>query len=559
MNSSTLDTNYNNSARSSAGSTGAYIRDSYLARVLSVNAFGIIEYQLEGFGQTSTCPPLDRSVTKYPIPGEMVTLEIFDKLTYYTHVIGNPSNTTYNPTRNQTASSLSISDPGKVLQSDNKIKVYKQLIPYEGDFILQGRFGTSIRFGCTQQKTIGQYSKKADGFTWADPKGPGISGDGIMILRADRDYITDDGGNEDKYTQEDINNDDSSIYIATSQKVPINVATTADILKTWSYTLSEPDEVSEAAADTRTAIALANEVVFDLEPFNEDGNVDPEKVLPNLEAIDDSHTPGLWDAMQPSLAAVQEDTSLKKGTKKAQVKKTILGIDDNKNNYTAGSQIIINSDRILLNSREDYLLLFGQEGVAISSPGSVNIDAKDDIHIYSDSNLYLGLPGRGIDLSKGGGITKAPNSKAEPTIDEDYEPLVLGQKLADLLEDLIETIANAVMISPTGDSAFKEAERATFNQIKARIPEMLSTYAFIDGISHGGPDADPGGPSNLSNEIPIIPNNTNNPINPISPTGTTTLNTNTGEPNSNEPNNSQSDWFDEDSSEIDPNINPNII
>jgi hypothetical protein len=63
-----------------------------------------------------------------------------------------------------------------------------------------------------------------------------------------------------------------------------------------------------------------------------------------------------------------------------------------KQNNFGGSQILLNSDRIVVNSRVDYLMLCGESGIAISSPGSVNIDADDAVTIYGDDGFFLGVP-----------------------------------------------------------------------------------------------------------------------------------------------------------------------
>ena len=528
MDSSLINFSHNDTTRNinNSGTGKGAGNNNTVAHVISVDPFGIITYRIDTNNEVDTiirtCGPLDRAITKYPMANEIVRLELINGINYYTDVIG----VLDNPTFNEYISSIDAitKDINKVQEPDGKPKIYKQLVPYEGDFILQGRFGTSIRFGSTQLNTT-----TPNGFTWSDPKGSsGISGDGIIVIRADREYTTDSA---DSFTQEHIDFDDSSIYIATSQKIPITLATTVDVLKTWSYILTDPENSTEKDDEQ-----LRNDRIIqsNIGIIDEEGNQ-----VPNEEDI-------------TNIEPEEGDTSLKNNPEKVQIKRSILDIDNDVNKYTAGSQIVINSDRIILNSRDNYLLLFGSEGVSISSPRSVNIDAKEDIHIYSDDRLLLGLPGRGIDLASGGGITKAPSNKAQPTIDQDYEPLVLGQKLADLLEDLIETIANAVSISPTGDSAFKEAERATFNQIKARIPEMLSTYAFVDGISHGGPDATDEAESLAAPALDAPA------IDPINPTGISTqpiLENETGTEAGTETNN-EGNWFDEDGSDVDPNTFP---
>lgn len=165
-----------------------------------------------------------------------------------------------------------------------------------------------------------------------------------------------------------------------------------------------------------------------------------------------------------------------------------------KRNNFGGSQVLINSDRIILNSRADYLMLFGESGVAISSPGNVNIDADDAITIYGDDGLFLGVPGKGAST----GNTKSPNTKADATIDNEYEPLVLGTKLANLLEDFLVIMKNATILTPVGKAYFREDTMYELACLQSRIPEMLSTYGYVDGISHESVDPPPTPPKTVT-------------------------------------------------------------
>lgn len=156
------------------------------------------------------------------------------------------------------------------------------------------------------------------------------------------------------------------------------------------------------------------------------------------------------------------------------------------NNY-AGSQVIINSDRLIFNARTDFLMLFGQTGVALASPGNINIDAEDSVTIFGEEGLFLGVPGKG-EATKN---EKAPQTKADPTTDNDYEPLVLGTKLANLIEDLIVVLKNATILTPVGKGYLREDVMYDLACLQARIPEILSTYGYIDGISHESVDPAP--------------------------------------------------------------------
>lgn len=163
-----------------------------------------------------------------------------------------------------------------------------------------------------------------------------------------------------------------------------------------------------------------------------------------------------------------------------------LGLENsgnNKKNIYEGSQVIINSDRIVMNSRSNYLMLFGGAGVALASPGPVNIDSEASITLFGEDGLFLGVPNKGNEWKK---TTKEAN-KAKATPNDAYEPLVLGLKLVDILEDILFILQTARLVGTTTDVYFDQPTQHNFQNIVARLPEMLSTYAYIDGVSHEAP------------------------------------------------------------------------
>jgi hypothetical protein len=178
---------------------------------------------------------------------------------------------------------------------------------------------------------------------------------------------------------------------------------------------------------------------------------------------------------------------------------------------------LINSSRVIINSKEDYTMLFGQKGVAISSPKKVNIDANGSITLFGAANMFLGVPNKG-DIKPADNPRKPQKKdskgnilKASPTKDYDYEPLVLGLKLANWLDDLLNIMKNAVLLTPVGRGYFREDTQFDLICMQARIKEMLSTYAFIDGYSHELCDTD---------TVPEPPTSITEP--PTSITGTVT-------------------------------------
>ena len=87
-------------------------------------------------------------------------------------------------------------------------------------------------------------------------------------------------------------------------------------------------------------------------------------------------------------------------------------------------------------------MVFGKKGVAIASPTRVNIDAGESITLgaYGNSGgLFIGLPNTGLAYEKTNQkqLNTIGTTKGHPTLDQEYEPLVLGIKLANILEDLL--------------------------------------------------------------------------------------------------------------------------
>ena len=154
------------------------------------------------------------------------------------------------------------------------------LLPFEGDIFQEGRWGNSIRFGSTVK-----------GFTnWSEA---GENGDPITLIRNGEDPNNGDEGWIP--VVEDINNDLSSIWMTSTQQIPIEVASS----NYNSYT-SPPT------------------------------------------------TP----------------------------------------NQYVGAQVIANSDRILLNSKTDHIMLSSATSINMNAVDSVNIDTEE--HVVDASSILLG-------------------------------------------------------------------------------------------------------------------------------------------------------------------------
>jgi len=186
--------------------------------------------------------PYFNSFTYFPIKNEIVTLLLAPNKNHYTQTQGFTSNVEYyyfppinvwnssgyNPlpldsdtkakgkkvskyinSINNTSNlqeDISI-DLGDYI-SEDKVANTKNMVPFEGDMILEGRFGNSIRFGSSNPRGKNSWSENES------------EGDPITI-------ISNGQTNNGDIIVEDINGDASSIYLTSNHNISnINVAAT---------------------------------------------------------------------------------------------------------------------------------------------------------------------------------------------------------------------------------------------------------------------------------------------------------------------------------------------
>ena len=122
------------------------------------------------------------------------------------------------------------------------------MLPYEGDYIYQGRWGNTIRLGST-------VTDASIPNTWSST---GENGDPIMILK---------NGQHDEDTDpwvpqvEDINTDLSSIYLTSTQTLPIDVAS-----KKYDSYFSSP--ISTNKFDSEQVVINSGRILFNAKSDN---------------------------------------------------------------------------------------------------------------------------------------------------------------------------------------------------------------------------------------------------------------------------------------------------
>tara|TARA_R100001377_G_scaffold85091_1_gene70249 strand:+ start:113 stop:1348 length:1236 start_codon:yes stop_codon:yes gene_type:complete len=124
----------------------------------------------------------------------------------------------------------------------------RNMLPYEGDYIYQGRWGNTIRLGSTVLDAPIPN-------TWSNT---GDSGDPIMILKNGQH-------DEDKSPWvpqvEDINTDLSSIYLTSTQTLPIDVAS-----KSYNSYFSDP--ISTTGFDSEQIVLNSGRILFNAKSDN---------------------------------------------------------------------------------------------------------------------------------------------------------------------------------------------------------------------------------------------------------------------------------------------------
>jgi hypothetical protein len=169
----------------------------------------------EMVGQFPTALPLYPNQKYFPLPGEIVLLM---DLPSAPSPITNKSEETYYMTPINAWNSPQFN--GLFLDTDKEILYdsfsedgdFRGLQTFEGDYLLEGRFGNSLRFGSTNK------SGNNDLSPWStNPEE--LTNNPILLLSNQHNFKLPDS---DLFV-EDINKDGSSVYLTSNQSIPLNI------------------------------------------------------------------------------------------------------------------------------------------------------------------------------------------------------------------------------------------------------------------------------------------------------------------------------------------------
>lgn len=128
----------------------------------------------------------------------------------------NPTGNTQDYQSSQTAPNRNTDSPEENLKDFPEDDEIRPLQPYIGDTLIEGRFGQSIRMGSTITENSDLYSTET---FWE--AGSGTHGDPITVIRNGQKVKFSVKPDKNKFINENINFDDSSLYLTSTQKIAI--------------------------------------------------------------------------------------------------------------------------------------------------------------------------------------------------------------------------------------------------------------------------------------------------------------------------------------------------
>jgi hypothetical protein len=288
--------------------------------------------------------PMDTSICQFPLIGELVILFKIRSILFYTSKLpiagriqenalinldraleNRFTNTLSKAIRTNTEISLSSHKFGKYFIPDSRVR---QLMHFEGDTIIQGRMGHSIRMGSSRMDNGKKFAPN-------------------LILRAgqakdvEKNNISIDS--QFGYILEDVNKDASSIWMVSDQNIPFSPA-------------------------TKNA-----------------GSIGRSLASPPL--------------------------------------------------IYSGASITINSDRLVLNSKDTHILLYSNDEIYLNSFKRTSIDTDDSILLTANLD-----------------IVSRSSRNIEFRADKDYVVSVGGRAISNVVES-ISFLSNKIFIGSTADEA----------------------------------------------------------------------------------------------------------
>jgi hypothetical protein len=131
-----------------------------------------------------------------------------------------------------------------------------------------------------------------------------------------------------------------------------------------------------------------------------------------------------------------------------------------------GEQALINSGRIILSAKNAEMMFYAKGNVGFISDGQFSIDTRLGMNVSVNDNISFVTNDRDFQIFSGNGSVFLGS--------KDLEPLVKGQKLVEILSELIQAIGDMQFLTPSGPTAIGPKNKPDFGKIHSKLNDILS-------------------------------------------------------------------------------------
>ena len=137
-----------------------------------------------------------------------------------------------------------------------------------------------------------------------------------------------------------------------------------------------------------------------------------------------------------------------------------------------GDQILINSGRIIISSKESEMIFYSKGNYGFISDGALSIDNKGGIIADVEDDIFVTTNDSDIRLDSGDGEIHIGNGNSE-------EPIAKGDTLVNILNEILTEIVAMNHATPAGPSS-PPLNAAKFSAIQGKLNTILSKKNFVD-------------------------------------------------------------------------------
>jgi hypothetical protein len=131
-----------------------------------------------------------------------------------------------------------------------------------------------------------------------------------------------------------------------------------------------------------------------------------------------------------------------------------------------GEQALINSGRIILSAKNAEMMFYAKGNVGFISDGQFSIDTRLGMNVSVNDNISFVTNNRDFQIFAGNGSVFLGS--------KDLEPMVKGQKLVEILSELIQAIGDMQFLTPSGPTAIGPKNKPDFGKIHSKLNDILS-------------------------------------------------------------------------------------